>query len=73
MKKNLVVILCIFVTTLILAGCSSEKDATKEEAVRTVSTVRGDVEVPANPKRVYSLLMVWVIFLALGVKASGYL
>ncbi|OOM74896.1 iron(3+)-hydroxamate-binding protein YxeB precursor [Clostridium puniceum] len=67
MKKLLSLFCTIFMTTLILAGCSSAKDTTKEEDVRTVSTVRGEVEVPANPKRV---LMSYGIgdILALGVK-----
>ncbi len=67
MKKLLSLFCTIFMTTLILAGCSSDKDATKEEAVRTVSTVRGDVEVPANPKRVVITYGMGDI-LALGVK-----
>lgn len=68
MKKFLSLFCTAFMTTLILAGCSSSKDTTKEEeAVRTVSTVRGDVEVPANPERVIATYGMGDI-LALGVK-----
>jgi iron complex transport system substrate-binding protein len=69
MKKFLSLFCTIFMATLILAGCSSSKDTTKEEeeAVRTVSTVRGDVEVPTNPKRVIATYGMGDI-LALGVK-----
>ncbi|SHI59059.1 ABC transporter substrate-binding protein [Clostridium intestinale] len=53
MKKILALFCSIIMTTAILAGCSSSKNAEKEEAtVRTVSTVKGDIKVPANPKRV---------------------
>ncbi len=53
MKKFLSLFCSIIMTTAILAGCSSSKNAEKEEAtVRTVSTVKGDIKVPANPKRV---------------------
>lgn len=53
MKKFLALFCSIIMTTAILAGCSSSKNAEKEEAtVRTVSTVKGDIKVPANPKRV---------------------
>ncbi len=53
MKKFLSLFCSIIMTTAILAGCSSSKNAEKEEAtVRTVNTVKGDIEVPANPKRV---------------------
>ncbi|MBU5591213.1 ABC transporter substrate-binding protein [Clostridium sp. MSJ-4] len=68
MKKLLALFCAIFITTLILVGCSSAKDTTKkEEAVRTVSTVRGDVKVPANPKRVIATYGMGDV-LALGVK-----
>lgn len=67
MKKLLSLFCTIFMTTLILAGCSSSKDTTKKEAVRTVSTVRGDVEVPANPQRIVATYGMGDV-LALGVK-----
>lgn len=67
MKKLLSFFCTIFIITLILAGCSSSKATTKDEAVRTVHTVRGDVKVPVNPKRVIATYEVGDI-LALGVK-----
>ncbi|WP_326512750.1 ABC transporter substrate-binding protein [Clostridium intestinale] len=68
MKKFLSLFCAVFMSTVILAGCSSTKNAEKEEdAVRTVSTVRGDVEVPANPKRVIVTYGMGDV-LALGVK-----
>ncbi|MNO89708.1 Iron(3+)-hydroxamate-binding protein YxeB precursor [compost metagenome] len=68
MKKFLSLFCAVFMSTAILAGCSSSKNAEKEEnAARTVSTVRGDVEVPANPKRVIATYGMGDV-LALGVK-----
>jgi len=68
MKKFLSLFCAVFMSTAILAGCSSSKNAEKEEnAVRKVSTVRGDVEVPANPKRVIATYGMGDV-LALGVK-----
>lgn len=68
MKKFLSLFCAVFMSTAILAGCSSSKNAEKEEnAVCTVSTVRGDVEVPANPKRVIATYGMGDV-LALGVK-----
>lgn len=67
MKKLLSLLCTLFMTTLILAGCSSTKDTTKEEPAHTVSTVRGDVEVPDNPKRVIATYGMGDV-LALGVK-----
>jgi len=53
MKKLLSLFCAIFMTTAILSGCSSSKNAEKEEAtIRTVTTVKGDIKVPAKPKRV---------------------
>jgi iron complex transport system substrate-binding protein len=68
MKKFLSLFCTVFMSTAILAGCSSSKNAEKEENdVRTVSTVRGDVDVPANPKRVIATYGIGDV-IALGVK-----
>lgn len=67
MKKLLSLFCTIFMTTLILVGCSSSKDTTKEEAVLTIRTVRGDVEIPDNPKRIVATYGMGDV-LALGVK-----
>lgn len=68
MKKLLSLVCTIVMATSILTGCSSDKDTTKkEEALRTVKTVRGEVKVPANPKRVIATYGMGDV-LALGIK-----
>lgn len=72
MKKFLSLFCSIIMTTAILAGCSSSKNAEKEEAtVRTVSTVKGDIEVPANPKRIVANWYVGDV-ITLGLNLVGY-
>lgn len=67
MKKLLSFFCTIFIITLTLVGCSSSKATTKDEAVRTVHTVRGDVKVPVNAKRIIATYGMGDV-LALGVK-----
>lgn len=53
MKKVLSVFCMLFMTTALLAGCSSSKNIEEDQAtVHTVATVKGDVEVPTNAERV---------------------
>ena len=72
MKKFLSLFCSIIMTTAILVGCSSTKDAEKEEAtVRTVSTIKGDIEVPANPKKIVANWYVGDV-ITLGLNLVGY-
>ncbi len=72
MKKFLSLFCAIFISATILAGCSSSKNVEKEEAtVRIVSTAKGDIEVPANPKRVVANWYVGDV-ISLGLNLVGY-
>lgn len=72
MKKFLSLFCAIFMTTAILAGCSSSKNPKKEEAtVRTVTTVKGDIKVPAKPERVVANWYVGDV-ITLGLNLVGY-
>jgi len=72
MKKLLSLFCAIVMTTMIFVGCSSSKNAEQEEAtVRTISTVKGDIEVPANPKRVIANWYVGDV-ITLGLNLVGY-
>ncbi|APQ74074.1 ABC transporter substrate-binding protein [Clostridium botulinum] len=72
MKKLLSLFCAIFMTTVIFAGCSSSKNEKKEEStVRTITTVKGDIEVPANPKRVVANWYVGEV-ITLGLNLVGY-
>ncbi len=72
MKKLLSLFCAIFMTTVIFAGCSSSKNEKKEEAaVRTITTVKGDIKVPANPKRVVANWYVGEV-ITLGLNLVGY-
>lgn len=72
MKKFLSLLCAIFMTTMIFAGCSSSKNPEKEEAtVRTISTVKGDIKVPTNPKCVIANWYVGDV-ITLGLNLVGY-
>ena len=72
MKKFLSLFCAIFMTTVILAGCASSKNPKKEEAtVRTVTTVKGDIKVPAKPERVVANWYVGDV-ITLGLNLVGY-
>ncbi len=72
MKKLLSLFCAIFMITVIFAGCSSSKNEKKEEStVRTITTVKGDIEVPANPKRVVANWYVGEV-ITLGLNLVGY-
>lgn len=72
MKKFLSLLCAIFMTTAILAGCGSSKSEEKEDAtVRTVTTVKGDIEVPDKPKRVVANWYVGDV-ITLGLNLVGY-
>lgn len=54
-KLKSLVVLALALTTFGLIGCSS-KDATKESSeTRKVETVKGEVEIPANPKKIVDI------------------
>lgn len=72
MKKFLSLFCATFMITVIFAGCSSSKNAEKEEVtVRTITTVKGDIEVPTNPKRVIANWYVGEVT-TLGLNLVGY-
>ncbi|MBO0576870.1 Fe3+-hydroxamate ABC transporter substrate-binding protein [Clostridium botulinum] len=72
MKKLLSLFCAIFMTTVIFAGCSSSKNEKKEEStVPTITTVKGDIQVPANPKRVVANWYVGEV-ITLGLNLVGY-
>ena len=72
MKKLLSLFCAMLMTTMIFAGCSSSKNEEKEEAtMRTISTAKGDIEVPVNPKRVIANWYVGDV-IALGLNLVGY-
>ena len=54
-KLKSLVVIALALTTFGLIGCSS-KDATKESSeTRKVETVKGEVEIPANPKKIVDI------------------
>lgn len=54
-KLKSLVVLALALTTFGLIGCSSN-DATKESSeTRVVETAKGEVEIPANPKRIVDI------------------
>ena len=54
-KLKSLVVLALALTTFGLIGCSSN-DATKESSeTRKVETVKGEVEIPANPKKIVDI------------------
>ncbi|KAA6447260.1 iron-hydroxamate ABC transporter substrate-binding protein [Bacillus swezeyi] len=60
MKKNLFIIGWVMLLCLVVSACGSatqssdngDKEEAGEEATRTYKSTRGDVEIPANPKRI---------------------
>lgn len=70
-KLKSLVVLALALTTFGLIGCSSN-DATKESSeTRKVETVKGEVEIPANPKRIVDLSGNSDILSILGYKVVG--
>ena len=54
-KLKSLVVLALALTTFGLIGCSSN-DTTKESSeTRKVETVKGEVEIPANPKKIVDI------------------
>ena len=54
-KLKSLVVLALALTTFGLIGCSSN-DATKESSeTRVVETAKGEVEIPANPKKIVDI------------------
>ena len=54
-KLNSLVVLALALTTFGLIGCSSN-DSTKESSeTRVVETAKGEVEIPANPKKIVDI------------------
>lgn len=73
MKKILSLICTIFMSTMILVGCTSNKEDSKkeEQTVKTVSTIKGDIKVPSKPKRVVANWYVGDV-ISLGLNLVGY-
>lgn len=52
-KMSLALIVALFLTLTIFSGCSNKKEEAKgDNKTRVVSTLKGDVKIPANPKRI---------------------
>jgi iron complex transport system substrate-binding protein len=71
-KLKFIPIACtIFMISMLAIGCSStsnnDKETSEESKTRTVKTVKGEIEVPANPKRI-AVNFYQGDLLALGVK-----
>ncbi|MEG3042864.1 MAG: iron-hydroxamate ABC transporter substrate-binding protein [Clostridium sp.] len=55
-RKSLVLLAAVVATLGIVTGCSSDSSSNKEsEKTRTVQSVKGEVEIPANPKRIVDI------------------
>lgn len=74
MKKKLLKLLALScMTVMMFAGCSSTKSSNDNTASNTVTVtdVRGDVEIPANPERIVDLSGNSDILSILGYKVVG--
>lgn len=55
-KRFLVLISAVLVSVSIFVGCKSKKEEVKKEnEKKVVKTVKGDVEIPVNPKRIVDI------------------
>ncbi|MFW9335843.1 Fe3+-hydroxamate ABC transporter substrate-binding protein [Paenibacillus polymyxa] len=86
MNKKFHMILCaLFVMIFVISGCgnagsssdssaqpasSAKEEASSESGTRTVSTIKGDVKVPANPQRVVVNWYIGDVF-TLGIKPAA--
>ncbi|WP_263560305.1 hypothetical protein [Paenibacillus polymyxa] len=86
MSKKFHMILCaLFVIIFVISGCgnagsssdssaqpasSAKEEAISESGTRTVSTIKGDVKVPANPQRVVVNWYIGDVF-TLGIKPAA--
>lgn len=67
MRKVLVLVLSAILLMSIFAGCSKQSQgANSENQKRIVNTIKGDVEIPANPKRIVDISGSSEILLILG-------
>lgn len=70
-KLKFIPIACtIFMISMLAIGCSNssnDKESAGEAKTRTVKTIKGEIEVPANPKRI-AVNFYQGDLLALGVK-----
>ena len=56
MKKTVLLLTSVFVLMLGLVGCSSsDKGSDVNVEMRTVTDVKGEVEIPVNPKRIVDI------------------
>ena len=48
-------LVAVAVATFGLVGCSSDKGQQQQAATKVVETVKGEVEIPANPQRIVDI------------------
>ena len=53
--KSLVLMLVAILSLSVLTGCSSNNESSDKAETRVVKTEKGDVEIPANPKRIVDI------------------
>lgn len=70
MKRLLVMLLCVF-SIFALVGCGNATDVNTDVETKVVQDVRGEVEIPTNPKRIVDLSGNSDILSLLGYKVIG--
>lgn len=70
MKRLLVMLLCVF-SIFALVGCGNATDVKNDVETKVVQDVRGEVEIPTNPKRIVDLSGNSDILSLLGYKVIG--
>ncbi|TDT63616.1 ABC transporter substrate-binding protein [Fonticella tunisiensis] len=56
MKKFLALVILLLFSTIIFIGCAKEsKETNAKDSKKVVSTIKGDVEIPSNPKRIVDI------------------
>ena len=72
MKKTVLLLTSVFVLMLGLVGCSSsDKGSDVNVEMRTVTDVKGEVEIPVNPKRIVDISGASDILSILGYDVIG--
>lgn len=67
MKKILVIALSLMILVVIFSGCSKQtQTANQNNEKRVIKTIKGDVEIPANPQRIVDISGSSEILLILG-------
>ena len=72
MKKTVLLLTSVFVLMLGLVGCSSsDKGSDVNVEMRTVTDVKGEVEIPVNPQRIVDISGASDILSILGYDVIG--